>query len=648
MSNPDEPKKKKPPQATVAWNPEDVPDLESDAHAPDQDAPAEDPAPRQSQPTIAWSADDLPDPEDTGLATGSAEDEPEEDRLIGQLLRDKWRVLERIGAGSFGTVYKVEDVKGGWVEALKILGVDRLHGAEAENARKRFLREAQIMKRLGAESAHIVGLSTYEEDLEAGLIYFLMELVEGRDLATVVQEEGRFSTERTIRLALQVCDALMAAHEGPEAVVHRDLKLENIMITTDRSGAEIAKVLDFGIAKIAERDTDTRLTTVGTLGTPGYAAPEQLRAEEVDGRTDLFAFGVVLYALLAGHDPWLGNAAGSSTHQIYELMVASDRGEVRPIDETGAVVPPAMANIVVRLLRRDPDERFQSARELRDALQRVGAGGAEADAASLRVITDTPGVEILIRLGRQTVAEGPTPHVANGLAPGTYKVSVRDPRYRALETTVALGPGAMEDLTLVTELRRAGAGAGVRRSGLIAAAIATVLLATGAFVVRPWGRTFELSDLRARAASGGVSDVRLTQRGIEGRFKVGFMPAPFRVPVDEGDVPGAVGELRSGGLSVDTSWEVRRLIGLAASAQEQTRYFGRDGDDVRGYAQRAAVLEPGNVEARSLLLKVAERMAWDAAAAQQDGSPEIAQELLRACLSLVPDHSGCTAARDGN
>ena len=329
-------------------------------------------------------------------------------------------------------------------------------------------------------------------------------------------------------------------------------------------------------------------------------------------------------------------------------MVASDRGEVRPIDETGAVVPPAMTHIVMRLLRRDPDERFQSARELRDALQRVGAGGAEADAASLRVVTDTPGVEILIRLGRQTITQGPTPHVANGLAPGTYKVSVRDPRYRTVETTVALGPGAMQDVTLVTELRSAGTGVGVRRPGFIAAAIATVLLATGALVVRPWGRTLELSDLRARVADGVVSDVRLTPRGIEGRLKVGFVTAPFRVAVAESDVMGAVGELRSGGLLVDTSWEVTRLIGLAAAAQDQTRYFGGEGDDVRGYAQRAAVLEPGNIEARSLLLKVAERMAWDAEAAQQDGSPEIAQELVRECLALVPEHAGCTAARDGN
>ncbi len=137
--------------------------------------------------------------------------------------------------------------------------------------------------------------------------------------------------------------------------------------------------------------------------------------------------------------------------------------------------------------------------------------------------------------------------------------------------------------------------------------------------------------MRDWGACGGwrvVSDVRLTPRGIEGRLKVG--------------------ELRSGGLLVDTSWEVTRLIGLAAVAQDQTRYFGREGDDVRGYAQRAAVLEPGNVEARSLLLKVAERMAWDAEAAQQDGSPEIAQELVQECLALVPEHAGCTATPDRN
>jgi serine/threonine protein kinase len=191
-----------------------------------------------------------------------------EDPLIGTLIRDKWRVLERLGAGSFGTVYKVQDVTGGWIEALKILGVDRLTGAEADQMRARFLREAQIMKRLGKDSRHIVGLSTYEEDFESGLVYFLMEFVEGRSLGDALGAEGPFPPDRVVRLAAQVCEALIVAHEGPEPVVHRDLKLENLMLTRAGAGEEIVKVLDFGIAKIAERDADSRLTTVGT-GRPG-------------------------------------------------------------------------------------------------------------------------------------------------------------------------------------------------------------------------------------------------------------------------------------------------------------------------------------------------------------------------------------------
>jgi len=156
VSNTDEPKKQQPP-STMAWTPEDL-EAAKGAESPPQAAKPE------ATPAEA----------------------PEEDPLIGQLLRNKWRVLKRIGAGGFGTVYKVRDEKGGWIEALKILSVERITGAEIETARKRFLREAQIMKRLGTESQHIVGLSTYEEDLEAGLIYFLMEFVEGKSLADTV------------------------------------------------------------------------------------------------------------------------------------------------------------------------------------------------------------------------------------------------------------------------------------------------------------------------------------------------------------------------------------------------------------------------------------------------------------------------------
>lgn len=711
MSNSDDADKKPPPQKTVAWDPGEVPGLEGNEPSPEGEGsstvqPALEPTQRlpvnaaDSGATVRLSDDALEQaadaldkvadaatpsepastdaggvaPPDAGAtvvftaedvarlqeeqAAAEAEAAQEEDRLIGTLIRDKWKVQKKLGAGSFGTVYKVEDIMGGWVEALKILGVDRMTGSDAEEMRARFLREAQIMKRLGKDSKHIVGLSTYEEDIEAGLIYFLMEFVEGKSLADALNDDGPFPVDRTVRLALQVCDALMAAHEGAEPVVHRDLKLENLMLTTDRGGEEIVKVLDFGIAKIAEREADSRLTTVGTLGTPGYAAPEQLRAEAVDGRTDLFAFGVILYALLTGKDPWLGNLAHEPTHQIYELMVATDRAEVRPMSDSGQSVPPAMVNVVMKLLRRDPAQRFQSARELRDALLRVAEGGGDTDLASLKVITDDEGVRVEVREGRSVVAEGPTPLVANGLNPGTYTVEVRDPRYEGMETSVALGAGTMQDVTVVTRKkdrpttpRPSGAKKG--GAGKIAAAVVLLAAIGGTAWAQPWGRSLDIDGVTALAQRGAVTQAWLMEGGVEGGVQVVPLDAasslltPFFASIDEGDIPLAVQRLRDAGVDVDTSFEVRRLIDLAAEAQGRGRYFGAQGADVSTFALRLQELVPGSQEAASLLLKVGERMAWDAAAAVADGSPEEAQRLVDDCLELVSEHPRCVEVAQG-
>lgn len=684
MSNPDEPDKK-PPAKTVAWDPDDLPGLRREAPdgseevAPAEAAPAADPAPTAgvtaSMPTqrlpveeaeattgaatVMFTAEDVARLEEENAAVEAKAEE--EDPLIGTQIRDKWKVLKRLGAGSFGTVYKVQDVTGGWIEALKILGVDRLSGGEAEEMRARFLREAQIMKRLGKDSKHIVGMSTYEEDIEAGLIYFLMEFVEGRSLADALSEDGPFDVARTVTLALQVCDGLMAAHEGPEPVVHRDLKLENLMLTTDRSGEEMVKILDFGIAKITEREADSRLTTVGTLGTPGYAAPEQLRAEAVDGRTDLFAFGVILYALLTSRDPWLGNLAHEPTHQIYELMVATDRAEVRPMGESGQAISPAMVNVVMKLLRRDPAQRFQSARELRDALLRIQEGATDTDAASLKVVTEDEGVVVEIRDGRRVVAEGPTPLVSNGLDATTYTILIRDPRYESGETSVVLAPGSMQDVTLVTnrrdqpapETRPASRGAAKPRVGRWAA-LAVLIFGVGAMAwAQPWGRTLDLQGLLNQAESGSVTAAWLSDGGVEGGLQVIPIPAaasvltPFFVPLDEGDVPAAVRQLEAAGVDVDTSWEVHRLTQLAAEAQSRGAYFGVDGTDVRSFALRLEALDPGSADAESLLLKVGERMAWDAEIALEEGPAERAPELIQACLALVPAHPRCLSALEG-
>jgi serine/threonine-protein kinase len=571
VSTPEDPDRKRAAQPTVAWNPDDTP------QAP--------------QPTIPWSADELA--KMAAEETSNEEAKRQDDPLVGTLLRNKWRVLQRLGAGSFGTVYKVQDVKGGWIEALKILGVDRMTGAEADEMRKRFLREAQIMKRLGTDSHHIVGLATYEEDIEAGLVYFLMEFVEGRSLARVLEEDGALPPERVIRLALQVCDALMAAHEGAEPVVHRDLKLENLMLTHDRSGEEMIKVLDFGIAKIAEREADSRLTTVGTLGTPGYAAPEQLRAEDVDGRTDLFAFGVILYALLTGKDPWLGRLAHEPTDQIYELMAATDRAQMIPFPRTGVTVPPGLANVVLRLLQREPERRFQSARELRDTLVRL--------AADLNATVAAPPVPATTHDERGVRAAPPRPAVAR------------------------------------PQLKRRSTGR------MITFALVAIGLAGGAYYVQPWGRAMDLPTLRASVDAGAVSRTWVDDGGVGGYLAIGPLVSPFFVSVSEAQLPEIVRELRDGGVYVDTSWEVRRLRDLASGAQARSRYYGLEGGDVRTYATRLAVLQPESREAESLLLKVGERMAWDAEVALEEGPEGRAAELVQQCLALVPDHPRCLA-----
>jgi len=568
VSTPDDDDKKRPSQPTVAWNPDDLP--------------------REAPSDIPWSAEEL-----SKMAADEAAAEQaraQEDPLVGTLLRNKWRVLKRLGAGSFGTVYKVQDVKGGWIEALKILGVDRMTGAEAEEMRRRFLREAQIMKRLGTDSHHIVGLATYEEDIEAGLIYFLMEFVEGRSLADVLEEEGPLPPERVTRLALQVCDALMAAHEGPEPVVHRDLKLENLMLTRDRAGEEMIKVLDFGIAKIAEREADSRLTTVGTLGTPGYAAPEQLRAENVDGRTDLFAFGVILYALLTGKDPWMGRPAYEPTDQIYELMAATDRAQMIPFAKTGVTLPSGLANVVLRLLQREPERRFQSARELSDTLTRLAAD------RNATVAPPAPS-------GLEDKAAAPTP------------------------TRSAARPAPKR-----------------RRTGrLVFFALLAIGLGGAAYYVQPWGRTIDMPTLRSNLSMGTVTSVWLDDGGVGGYLAIGPLVSPFFVSVSQAELPGVVQEIRDSGVFLDTSWEVQRLRSLAREAQARSRYYGLEGGDVRSVAQRLAVIQPGSAEAQSLLMKVAEHMAWDAEVAVEEGPEGLAAELVQECLELVPDYPSCLA-----
>jgi hypothetical protein len=174
-------------------------------------------------------------------------------------------------------------------------------------------------------------------------------------------------------------------------------------------------------------------------------------------------------------------------------------------------------------------------------------------------------------------------------------------------------------------------------------ALVAAALSGGAYFIQPWGRTIDSATLQAQLAAGLVNEAWLDDGGVGGYLAIGPLVSPFFMPVAEGDMPTTVAGLRQAGVFVDTSWEVQRLKELAAGAQAASRYYGLEGGDVRTYALRLAALQPDSREAESLLLKVGERMAWDAEVALAEGPSGRAEQLVAECLEMVPSHARCQA-----
>jgi Tol biopolymer transport system component len=272
-----------------------------------------------------------------------------------------YEILEPAGSGGMGDVYRAHDVR-----LDRDVAVKTIKGPFTE----RFEREARAISSLN--HPHICTLHDVGEHEGSG--YLVMEYIEGKPIA------GPLPVEQAIAYGVQICDALHAAHR--KGIVHRDLKPANILVT--KQGV---KLLDFGLAKLAasgtaamaasgssearEQATVAALTGAHTVvGTPQYMAPEQIEAREVDARTDIFAFGCVLYELLTGHRAFDGKTSSS-------VMAAVLASKPRPIEELVPLTPPALERIVSRCLAKDPDDRWQTARDVAAELQWVSQGGSK-------------------------------------------------------------------------------------------------------------------------------------------------------------------------------------------------------------------------------------------------------------------------------
>ena len=270
----------------------------------------------------------------------------------GQIVRGKYRIVRKLGQGGMGSVYLAEHLMLGGQLALKFLASDLSRNPQFI---KRFRQEARAAYQL--RHPNIVEVADLDQD-EDGNLFIAMEYVAGPNLRAVLQNAPHgLPTLRAVRIAQSVAAGLAAAHA--RGIVHRDIKPENILLGTLSDGEDQAKVLDFGIAAMTEAITNFSRTR-GLLLTPEYAAPEQWRgtpAAELDGRTDLYALGGVLYEMLAGQTPFHAHNMEGWMYQHLQ-SVPEPIGKLRP---GLAREYPGLESVIMRLLARDRDERFTSA-----------------------------------------------------------------------------------------------------------------------------------------------------------------------------------------------------------------------------------------------------------------------------------------------
>ncbi|HVX95678.1 MAG TPA: serine/threonine-protein kinase, partial [Polyangia bacterium] len=286
------------------------------------------------------------------------------DPFPGRLIAGNFRIERLIGQGAMGNVYKAEQLSLGKAVAIKIL---HAHLMDDEKLVGRFKREAKSASKLNHPNSIQIIDSGQESD---GTLYIAMELLAGRDLAQVIRDEFPLSLPRVIRIMTQVMSALDEAHA--HGVIHRDLKPSNIMLIERRGEKDFVKVCDFGIAKATsadgkEEDRQQMLTIQGLVcGTPEYMAPEQARAEVLDGRADLYSAAVILYQLVTGDIPFRADSPmGIVSRHLAEVPI---RPSTRRPD---LPIPKALDDLILRGMEKDRQKRFPTAVDFRAALEAI-------------------------------------------------------------------------------------------------------------------------------------------------------------------------------------------------------------------------------------------------------------------------------------
>ncbi len=300
--------------------------------------------------------------------------------LVGSIIDGKFRITKKLGEGGMGAVYLGEHVRMGRMSAIKVMSKSM---ANDPDAIARFNREASNASRI----AHNNVCSIYDfGETDDGIIYLAMEFIEGEALTDLIEREGALAPKRAADILKQTADALEAAHEL--GIVHRDLKPDNIMIARSREGADLVKVVDFGIAKaIGGDDEGQQVTKTGlVVGTPEYMSPEQLSGDKVDGRSDIYSLALVFFRMLTGTLPFQADTA-------QEVMIKRLTDEPMKLVDAlpSGAFPSGLQQTLDKALQRMPGDRFEHAEQFgSDAVRAVG------DMADVAPNVDTDGATQLL------------------------------------------------------------------------------------------------------------------------------------------------------------------------------------------------------------------------------------------------------------
>ncbi|MEM6714503.1 MAG: serine/threonine-protein kinase [Cyanobacteria bacterium P01_C01_bin.147] len=288
------------------------------------------------------------------------------DPNIGQKLANRYELMELVGQGAMGKVYRAEDtLLGGVIVAVKFLSQTLL----TDKMRDRFVQEATTCAQLGQNSIHVVRVTDYGVSAEE-VPFYVMEYLQGESLSILINQRA-LPLPRFLGIIRQICLGLKSAHDGirvrgytqPVPIIHRDIKPSNILVTQDATLGELAKVLDFGIAKLMQADSEQTSSFMGTLA---YASPEQMEGKELDNRSDIYSLGILMYQMLTGNLP-----LRATNHNFGGWYRAHHSEPPTPIAQVApdANIPTVLEELVMSCLAKQPDKRPQNIVAILQALE---------------------------------------------------------------------------------------------------------------------------------------------------------------------------------------------------------------------------------------------------------------------------------------